>query len=259
MHARQILVGIALLAATYDGCRADDAGPAVTPYRPSVSTPAALSAPGWLEAEAGAQRVHESGADTRSSTPYTLKLAFTPDWGIRVGGEALVRAPDERGTTTTGIGDTSVVLKRRFAVNEHSAFGLELGDSFATARPALHSGSGSSDVSVNGIYSADFGAWHADANLLLTHQGDAAATEGRTQSLFATALSTGLGARWGVVAELSGTRQRGVDSSLQWLCAASYSSSRRVTWDGGVARAHTAGATTWSAFVGATVLAARVF
>ena len=30
--------------------------PSVTPYRPSVSTPAILSAPGWIELEAGIQR-----------------------------------------------------------------------------------------------------------------------------------------------------------------------------------------------------------
>jgi hypothetical protein len=86
-----------------------------------------------------------------------------------------------------------------------------------------------------------------------------AAGQGRTQTLFATALSTNLSARWGVVAELSGTQQRGADASLQWLAAASFSPSRRITWDGGVARSRAAGTTSWSAFVGATVLAARAF
>ena len=51
--------------------------PSATPYRPSVSTPAALSAPGWLEIEAGGLRAGGGGA-RRDSLPFTFKLAFTP-------------------------------------------------------------------------------------------------------------------------------------------------------------------------------------
>jgi hypothetical protein len=49
-------VALSFLALTLMGCAAAayaDDMPAVTPCRPSVSTPAALSAPGWLEVEAG--------------------------------------------------------------------------------------------------------------------------------------------------------------------------------------------------------------
>ena len=59
--------------------------PSVTPYRPSVSTPAALSAPGWMEVEAGVQINRGNAPARRDSLPYTLKLAFTPDWGIQIG------------------------------------------------------------------------------------------------------------------------------------------------------------------------------
>ena len=113
----------------------DDGGPAVVPYRPSVSTPAQLSAPGYLELEAGGLRATDNGA-SRTSIPYTLKLAFTPDWGVRVGGEAWVRqaAP---GVAQTGVGDTQLVLKRRFEVSDASAWGLELGETFPTARSSI--------------------------------------------------------------------------------------------------------------------------
>ena len=56
--------------------------PSVTPYRPSVSTPAALSAPGWLEVEVGALRARGSEDSRRDSLPYSLKLAFSEDWGF---------------------------------------------------------------------------------------------------------------------------------------------------------------------------------
>src|SRR5947209_20559582 len=70
--------------------------PSATPYRPSVSTPAALSAPGWIEVEAGLQHDHDGAVARRDSAPLTVKLAFTPDWGVRLGIDAgvLSRADD---------------------------------------------------------------------------------------------------------------------------------------------------------------------
>src|SRR5215212_7684016 len=65
--------------------------PSVTPYRPSVSTPAALSAPGWVEIEVGGFHAHGPGRSRHDSLPYTLKLAFSEDWGVRIGGEGWIR------------------------------------------------------------------------------------------------------------------------------------------------------------------------
>ncbi len=233
--------------------------PAVTPYRPSVSTPAALSAPGWLEAEAGLLRVGNPGVNLRESFPYSLKLAFSADWGIRVGGEALVRGTNAQDESVTGFGDTSLVLKRRFAMNDHSAFGLELGGSFPTAHAELGSGSGGTDVSVNGIYSADIGVLHTDVNLLVTRLARVATDESQVQTLYAAALSGNLNARWGIVGELSGTHQHGADPTAQGLCAASYSAKRTIIFDGGVAKGFLSGASPWSVFLGVTALAGRVF
>ena len=75
---------------------AEDA-PSTTPYRPSVSTPAALSAPGWIEIETGFLHEHDGDGARRDSLPTTVKLAFTPDWGIRIGSDAWVRQRDEGG------------------------------------------------------------------------------------------------------------------------------------------------------------------
>src|SRR5437016_3240382 len=57
--AQGIVTGTVLFSATQTLLAADE--PAATPYRPSVSTPAALSEPGWLEGELGWQRT--SGGD----------------------------------------------------------------------------------------------------------------------------------------------------------------------------------------------------
>ena len=64
------LTALALAMAAQAVHAADDGGPAVVPYRPSVSTPAQLSAPGYLELEAGGLRASDNGA-SRTTLPYT--------------------------------------------------------------------------------------------------------------------------------------------------------------------------------------------
>jgi len=140
--------------------------PGVTPYRPTVSTPASLSEPGWLELELGGQRTRGGDSARRDSTPYTLKYAFTPDWGVRVGGDAWIRELSTDGFRVSGFGDTAVIGKRRFARSETSAFGLEGGVNFPTAKDGL--GSGKADYLLNGIHSADWGVFHTDINLGMT-------------------------------------------------------------------------------------------
>ena len=251
-----IAVAAAMSPATAWAQAADEA-PAVTPYRPSVSTPAALSAPGWIEVEAGLAHARGEAQARRDSLPYTLKLAFSDDWGVRLGGDAWVHQRDELGAPLSGGGDTSLVLKRRFGIDKASAFGLELGANFPTARSGL--GSGKTDYSINGIYSADLGDWHTDLNLVGSRLGQVDAGTSRGQLLWAASLSRSLNDRWGIVGELSGTRQRGVAGTAQILGAASYNVSKSLTLDAGVSRSVRSGNADWSVFAGFTVLAARLF
>ena len=233
---------------------ADDGGPAVVPYRPSVSTPAQLSAPGYLELEAGGLRATDSG-DSRTSLPYTLKLAFTADWGIRIGGEAWVRDAFPGGAET-GIGDTAVVLKRRFAVSDATAWGLELGETFPTAKSSI--GLGHAATTINGIFSSDFApAWHTDINLNETHLGGSGQTS-QWQLGWAAAVSRTLTDAWGAVGEFSGTHQPGFDTT-QFLAAASWNQSPAAVFDFGFARALTDTAPRWQVFAGVTVRLGKVF
>ena len=253
---------LALLAACAVAARAGgadaDAGPAAVPYRPSVSTPATLSTPGWLEVEGGV--LHErDGAARRDSLPVTLKLAFTPDWGVRVGADAWARTRDDAGHRAHGLGDTTVVLKRRFAIDDRHAFGLEAGATLPTSRHGTGNGSSKADFGVNAIYSGDFADWHADLNLVATRLGAPGAGRGRLEQLYAAALSTPLDERWGVVGEISGSRQRGAGGASQLLAAASYSVSKRLVLDAGATRSLHSGAPAWSGFAGFTWLAGRAF
>ena len=83
-----------LLLALASAARAADDEPTTTPYRPSVSTPAALSAPGWLEIEAGWQHNHADDA-RRDSIPLSFKLAFDRGLG---------HPPGQRGLGAAALG-----------------------------------------------------------------------------------------------------------------------------------------------------------
>jgi len=250
---------LSMLAAFSLAVAAEDDTPSVVPYRPSVGTPAALSAPGWLEVESGFLHEHAGAGVRRDSVPVTLKLAFTPDWGIRVASDAWVQRRDESGERATGSGDTAIVVKRRFAIDDESAFGLEGGAVLPSSRHGLGIGSGKPDWALNAIYSADFGAWHTDLNAAATRLGASDAGAARTLLLGAASLSRSLDAHWGVVGEVSGTARHGAESARQLLVATSYSVSKRLVVDAGAARTLRSGAPSWSAFTGFTWLAARVF
>jgi len=234
----------------------DDVAPPVTPYRPSVSTPAQLPAPGQLELELGGLSARTTDGQ-RGSLPYTLKLAFSEEWGVLLGGEALVTQPNDDGSRGRGLGDTQLVLKRAFLIDSETAFGLELGAKVPTAKDSI--GNGRADYSVNTIYSKDYGQLHMDANLNATRLGAVDAGTGRVQAGWSMSFSLPVAARWGATGELSGARRAGAGSSAQLLVAASYNPSKRLAIDFGVAKGLNRAAQDWSVFSGFVVPLARLW
>ena len=235
----------------------DDNDVSVTPYRPTVSTPAQLSAAGWLEGEFGGLDTAGPGLERSASIPYAIKLAFTPDWGIRISGNAYQFGADDDGTTSRGFGDTSLVLKRRFGINDASAFGLEFSALAPTAPKAI--GNGRPAYGTNGIYSIDFGdGYHADVNLFLTRLGGSAAVS-PWQSGYAVALSHPISKAWGLFGEFSGFHQRGLPDTDQYLTGATYNVSKRLVIDMGAEAGLTSASPRWGVFSGFTVLLDRLF
>ena len=228
--------------------------PSVTPYRPTASNPAALSAPGWLEVEAGFLKTRGGDGAHQESMPYLLKYAFTPDFGILLGGDARIWQTESDGHRFSGSGDTSLLLKQRWAPggDDGPALGLEYGVTLPTAKTGL--GSGKADYLVNGIYSTEAAGSAIDLNLNLTRIGSIAAGEGRTQLGYAATVSRPLNARWGIAAEISGTARRGTAPTDQLLAATSYAASPRVVWDAGVAFGLAQAAPDWSLFAGVSIL-----
>ncbi|GJJ01457.1 hypothetical protein RugamoR64_19950 [Duganella rhizosphaerae] len=236
-------------------CLAED-GPPITPYRPSVSSPAQLPAAGQLELELGGLS-SKSDDGRRNSLPYALKLGFNEQWGVVLGGEAYVSAPDGGGGRARGIGDTLFVLKRAFVLDEGSALGLELGAKAPTARDSI--GSGRADYSLNGIYSRDMGSVHMDANLNATRLGAYDAGTGRVQTGLSASFSTPVNEQWGVTGEWSGTRRSGAASTAQVLVAFSYSPTKRLTMDFGAAHGLNSASPNWAFFSGVVLPLAQLW
>jgi len=224
---------LALLALCGAAHAADGDEDAITPYRPSVSSPAQLPVPGQLEFELGGLHARSDGA-RRSSLPYAFKLAFTKEWGVVVGGEAHVWAHDDAGRAQ-GLGDTSVVLKHAWLVDDATAFGMELGAKLPTANDSI--GSGRADYTLNTIFSRDIGPVHMDANLNATRPGVFDDGTGRTQFGASASFSGALSDHWGLTGEVSGTHRSGAPNGTQLLTAITYSPTKRLTFDFGLARA----------------------
>ena len=225
--SRTIAVGLALWA----GAVLADA-PEVTPYRPTVSNPAALSAPGLLEFEAGVARFRDGAGTRLVSLPYLFKYAFSENVGVLLGGDAYLRQEDADGNRLTGVGDTVAQLKLRHELTDNMALGLETGVRLPTAKTGL--GAEKNDYLVNGIFSAGWGGLSFDFNLAYTRLGTVGSGESRDEIGWATAVSGKLGGPWGWAAELSGTGQRGTSGSTQALAALTYQPSLTLVFDCGL-------------------------
>lgn len=233
---------------------ADD-GPPVTPYRPSIASPAQLPAPGQLEFEIGGLSEKDDG-DRRDSLPYLFKLAFSDEWGVLIGGEALVSARNDDGRHD-GFGDTTLTLKRAFIVDDATGFGLELTAKAPTAKDTI--GSGKPDWTLNGIYSKDIGELHMDLNLNATRLGAIDPGTGRTQLGWASSFSTEFADKWTATGELSGTHQSGTRNTALALAALTYSPTPRMAIDFGVAKGLNNASQDWTFFTGIVVPLANLW
>ena len=221
----------------------------ITPYRPTISNSAQLPTPGQVELELGLLATRNDA--NRRSLPYLLKLAFNPDWGVLIGGEAYVSQRTDDGGSLSGIGNTVVTAKRAWIINDARAWGLEFSASLPSAKTEI--GGGKTDLGVNGILSQDLGSLHLDTNLNLTRIGAIEADTGRIQTGLSAALTLPLVPRWSLAAELAATRRNGTDGTAQALTALTYSPSKTLTIDAGVSKGLRAGARDWSFFTGLVV------
>jgi len=230
--------------------------PSVTPYRPTVSNPADLSAPGWLEAELGGLRSYNEDHSRSDNVPWLLKYAFDENYGLLLGGGGYVSSQVPGAPSQASFGDTFLEWKQRFPVSDTAAFGVEAGVVAPTASHNL--GAGKPQWLVNGIFSTDLGALHLDVNLAETRGGETPVQVSPWQTAWAAAISRPLAGNWGGAFELSGTYQQGAPTQSQALFALSYNWSRQLVLDCGAAYGLTHAAHDRSLFAGATFMIGRL-
>ena len=207
-----------------------EALPTVTPYRPTVSNPAELSAPRHLEVEAGFEHGTGAGLTKHLLAPVTLKYALDDDWGLLL--NTGWRYEDSRdGPTYDGWHSTALLLKHRHALSDTQALGLEVG----LAAPANdgHFTEGQADLLLNAIYSVDIGETRVDGNLGFNRSGERDIDKDRHQYQWAFALSHPVSDDWSLAAEWAGNVSPDVAAYNQWLVCAAYTLSRTIVIDMG--------------------------
>ena len=224
---------------------------AATPYRPSVSNPARLPVPGFLEFEVGVEQT-TSGAERRGSVPFLIKYAFNESIGVLLGGDGFVRERSAFGERVEGVGDTAVTLKLHHAVNDAVGVGLEAGTKLPTANKRI--GSHKPDFGVAGIVSIALGEADLDINLGVARIGAIGPAESNLARALAAAISHPLAEKWAITGELSTVRRRGTERDSQFLTAVGYNLSKAVVIDAGVAWGLTHSSTDRSIFAGVTIL-----
>jgi hypothetical protein len=230
---------------------AQDEGPAVVPYRPSVATPADLPAPGWPELEAGYSWTKGGDSARSQASPVTFKLAWNESWAVLIGTNAYESQRAYDGTTAHSGGDTTLSLKYKLPIDDHLALGAELGAALPTARPPI--GTGATEWGGIAIASFDYPAVHVDVNVAGTRLGAVDRGQGIWQGGWAVAASHSLDDRFGVTGELSGLAQKGTSAQTQGLAALNYNVSRALVLDVAVAAGLSRAAPDWQLMAGMTV------
>jgi len=251
LHTTLLLLTVGILIAS----SAWAAELAATPYRPTVSNPAYLPVPNYVEIEMGWQSLKAKSTDRyRHGVPYLLKYAFTERIGMLIGGEVVVIEDQTEQPTQAGFGDITPLVKLVHPLNTTmpSALSLEGGIKFPSAPQTV--GTDQTDYLLNGIYSIAFGPFGMDLNLLYTRLGGVSGDQGKNEVGWVTTFSYSLTERMGIAGEFFGSHREGVRPFLQYLSAVSYAITPRVVGDAGMAFGLTSASQEWTLFTGLTIL-----
>lgn len=225
----------------------------VTPYRPTVSNPAELSALRHLEVEFGAQSNQPGMEVQRNSLPFLLKYPFAEQWGLLVGGEAWIKSRDQDGTIS-GFGNTSVLLKHYYPISPTLAVGFETGTVLPSARQSL--GQGRTDYLANLIVSQDISELRVDVNAGVTRRGFKEDDLDRYRYNWAVAVSQMITERWGIAGEFSGILAKQQKPSSQFLASLNYLMTPQLVLDFGGTVGMTAVTDDYGVFAGFSLLIA---
>ena len=219
----------------------------VTPYRPTVSNPAELSALAHMEIEFGLQANQPWRNEGRTSLPFLLKYPFHKNWGLLVGGEAWINQEN-----STGYGNTSLLLKYYLPLSSTLAIGFEGGAVLPSAAKPL--GQGRTDWLGNLIISQDIGNLRVDLNTGIIRQGYHETQHDQYKYSWALAASHPLTENLGLAGEFSGFLGQDQAATGQWLLALDYQVNRLLVIDVGGSIGLTRASDDYGVFTGFSVL-----
>ncbi|HZE91568.1 MAG TPA: transporter [Rhizobacter sp.] len=224
----------------------------------TVSNSADLPDPGQLRLKL--QGVQErAGSARRSALPYEVQLGLTKEWGVYLDGDAYVWQRDASGVTTKGGGDAGLALRRLWTVSDDAANAVQFGTHLPAAAQGLGNGSDKTDYTLTGLVSRSYGKLHMDLNAYATRLG--AVDAGVSRKLFgvAAAFSVSWSKHWGAVAEVSATRQHGIQHGRQLLYALTYAPNAKIDIEAGLARADRPAPANKSGYVSVTFPVAQLW
>jgi hypothetical protein len=242
---------------------AAEKGVAANPNRPSVSNPADLTAPGYLEIELGWTGAFRSSQYRSQHTiPFLAKLALNDRIQLRLDGVPLQQLRPEEGNRVSGIGDWSPGVQWKFLDQTEARPAMALAAAVklpaASARKGL--GSGKADYALTLLVSKDIEPVHLDLNVAHTWLGREEGGFDR-QWLGAFAASLPVADRWTLGGEVytfsSPTAETPRVVSTLW--SLSYAYRPTVVFDLGVDVGLNRAAPDFAILAGVTVTLAKLF
>jgi len=235
----------------------DTSPPAVNPGRPTVTDPASLTAPGWLETEFGLTK--NLDRDRTFSTPLLLKLTSRNNHlQYRLAVDGLI-AP---GVGGSGFGDTYAGLHYLFVPQSKAGFDIAGRVTVKIPTAPAFLGTRKFDYNLLLLASRDFSPMlHGDFNLGFTNLSRQGAPGTDNQILASASFTAPIkGGRWAYTNEIVYTSPlQGVHSQLTTMHGFTYAVHRYDVYDVAVQwQLHGDGAT-WQVLLGKTFFFGRLF
>ncbi len=255
MQNATILVLLCVLGsiATSQSQEADSDGPAANPGRPTVSTPATIMPPGYIQFETGfLGAIHSPEFSSRSSLIGVLKFSVSNRLELLAAEEPVVHYTENRtenGTAELFLGLQGVVHHGEGARPTIAASYFRR--VFDGGVPELDLGSARNSLIL--LASADVKGFHYDTNAMVNEVIEGGAH--RAQFAQTLSISHPAGKAFAISGELWRFTQPFLKSNaVGSLWALSYTARRNLVFDGGFNRGLTSTSTRWEVFVGFTYL-----
>lgn len=242
---------------------APDNLPTVNPYRPTVTDPASLTAPGYLEMEVGGADQHGGAGTHRAfSTPTVLKLTnLSKRLEFHVGYGGYLHLTGDDGVTSTGRGDLVPGVQYLFTAQTPKTYDIAARAEYKIPAAGRGLGTGKTDYDLLLLASKDYNnTLHGDYNIGIYQLGRASGRGVATQYLASAAFSTKLSDKLTLQDELyafSGSSE--TNTIVSTLHALGYQPARNLAFDAGIDIGISHAAPKYTVLFGSTFFVGKLF